>query len=235
MGQDLSEGGRAAAEAAGFPPPAPRGHSAVIDVSNEFRVGALRSGLTHLDLVLLTHAHSDHASGLDDLRIFSQVSGHAMPIYGDERTLSEVRQRYSYAFDTQKAYGGGIPQYELREIAGAFEAGPWRVTPLPVMHGPEPILGYRIGNFAFITDVTVIPESTLDLLKGLDVLALDCLRPKPHSTHLSYDQAVEYARRIGARKTFMIHMTHELEHADMEKSLPAGMAPAYDGLTVEVA
>lgn len=235
-GQDLSERGRTEAQAsdhAAIPPP--RGRSAVIDVSNEFRVGALARGLSHLDFVLLTHAHSDHASGLDDLRIFSQVSGKAMPIYADARTLSEVRQRYSYAFDTQKAYGGGIPQYDLKEISGPFEEGAWRVIPLPVMHGPEPILGFRIGNFAFITDVTVIPDSTLELLKGLDVLALDCLRPKPHSTHLSYDQAVAYARRIGAKRTFMIHMTHELEHGEMERSLPAGMAPAYDGLTLDIA
>jgi phosphoribosyl 1,2-cyclic phosphate phosphodiesterase len=230
-GRDLSERGHAP----DAPPPASRGLSAVIDVSSEFRSAALASGLMHLDFVLLTHAHSDHASGLDDLRIFSQVSGKAMPIYADARTLAEVKHRYAYAFDERKAYGGGVPQYELRETAGPFPVGNWKVTPLPVLHGPEPILGYRVGNFAFITDVTVIPDSTLALLRGLDVLALDCLRPKAHSTHLSYDQAVDYARRIGARRTFMIHMTHDLEHEEMERMLPPGMAPAYDGLTVEIA
>lgn len=215
--------------------PAGRGLSAVIDVSSEFRVAALANGLKHLDFVLLTHAHSDHASGLDDLRIFSQASGKPMPIYGDGRTLGEVRQRYAYAFEGRKAYGGGLPQYELREAAGAFRLGNWEVTPLPVLHGPEPILGFRVGNFAFITDVTVIPEGTLALLGGLDVLALDCLRPRPHSTHLSYAQAVAYARRIGARRTFMIHMTHEFDHDELDSMLPEGMRAAYDGLTVDIA
>jgi phosphoribosyl 1,2-cyclic phosphate phosphodiesterase len=226
-GRDLSERGRGQApESAGplAPETGPRGRSAVIDVSSEFRTAALANGLKHLDFVLLTHAHSDHASGLDDLRIFSQVSGKAMPIYADDRTLEEVRQRYAYAFDDRKAYGGGVPQYELRPAAGPFLQGDWKVTPLPVLHGPQPILGYRVGGFAFITDVTVIPESTLD-----------CLRPRPHSTHLHYDLAVEYARRIGARRTFMIHMTHDFDHDELEGMLPEGMRAAYDGLTLEIA
>jgi phosphoribosyl 1,2-cyclic phosphate phosphodiesterase len=238
VGRDLSERGHGQApESAGPVPPiaAPRGLSAVIDVSSEFRTAALANGLKHLDFVLLTHSHSDHASGLDDLRIFSQASGKPMPVYGDERTLSEVKQRFAYAFDERKAYGGGVPQYELRGAGPPFCQGNWKVTPLPVLHGPEPILGYRVGGFAFITDVTVIPEATLELLKGLDVLALDCLRPRPHSTHLHYERAVEYARRIGARRTFMIHMTHDFDHDELDGMLPEGMRAAYDGLTVEVA
>jgi phosphoribosyl 1,2-cyclic phosphate phosphodiesterase len=238
VGRDLSERGHGQApETAGpaVPDAVPRGLSAVIDVSSEFRTAALANGLKHLDFVLLTHAHSDHASGMDDLRIFSQASGKAMPVYADERTLSEVRQRYAYAFGGSKGYGGGTPQYDLRAAAGPFLHGSWEVTPLPVLHGPEPILGYRVGGFAFITDVTEIPESTLELLKGLDVLALDCLRPRPHSTHLHYERAVEYARRIGARRTFMIHMTHDFDHAELDAMLPEGMQAAYDGLTVEIA
>jgi phosphoribosyl 1,2-cyclic phosphate phosphodiesterase len=237
VGRDFSERGRGEApETAGpMAEPVPRGQSAVIDVSCEFRAAALANGLKHLDFVLLTHAHSDHASGLDDLRIFSQVGGKPMPIYADARTLGEVRQRYAYAFDARKSYGGGVPQYDLREAAAPFREGSWKVTPLPVLHGPEPILGYRVGGFAFITDVTVIPESTLDLLGGLDVLALDCLRLRPHSTHLHFDQAVAYARRIGARRTFMIHMTHDFDHDELEAMLPEGMRAAYDGLTVEIA
>jgi phosphoribosyl 1,2-cyclic phosphate phosphodiesterase len=241
VGRDLSDRGREqASESAGpvgreSPEKVPRGLSAVIDVSSEFRTAALENGLKHLDFVLLTHAHSDHASGMDDLRIFSQASGKAMPIYGDERTLAEVKSRYAYAFGEAKGYGGGTPQYDLRAADGPFLQGNWKVTPLPVLHGPEPILGYRVGGFAFITDVTVIPESTLALLKDLDVLALDCLRPRPHSTHLHYEKAVEYARRIGARRTFMIHMTHDFDHDELEAMLPEGMRAAYDGLTVEIA
>ncbi|HKP98326.1 MAG TPA: MBL fold metallo-hydrolase [Fibrobacteria bacterium] len=245
-GRDLSSGDHpvpARAGASAGPAPAsdapesgpPPGLSAVIDVSSEFRVAALANGLKRLDFVLLTHGHSDHVSGLDDLRIFSQVSGRAMPIFSDARTLSEVRARFAYAFDPPKEYGGGTPQYDLREVTGAFQQGPWRIVPLPVMHGPEPILGFRVNDFAFITDVTVIPESTLALLEGLDVLVLDCLRKKPHSTHLSLDQAVAYAGRIKAGRTYFIHLTHDLEHEETERGLPENVRVAYDGLEVESA
>lgn len=209
--------------------------SAVIDVSSEFRISALRAGLKRLDFVLLTHAHSDHVSGLDDLRVFSQTTGNAVPIHADGRTLSDIRSRFAYAFDPPREYGGGRPEYALREVSGPFEAGGWRITPLPVLHGPEPILGYRVEDFAFITDVTVIPDSTLALMGGLDVLALDCLRNKPHSTHLSLSQAVDYALKIGAKRTFLIHLAHELEHEETQRSLPAGVYVAYDGLELEIA
>src|SRR5690606_5965823 len=132
--------------------------------------------------------------GLDDLRIFSQVTGKPTVLYGTEDTFADVRKRFDYAFAAPKNYGGGAPQYDVRIIDpddGAFRVGDWTITPLRVWHGPEPILGYRIGDFAFITDVTVIPEETIGLMQGLKVLALDCLREKPHSTHLHFDKAVD--------------------------------------------
>ncbi len=209
-------------------------HSIAIDVSSEFRGGALRQGMDRLDAVLLTHAHSDHVSGLDDLRIFSQTSGKAVPLYSSAATLNDVRNRFAYAFAPPKEYGGGAPQYELRIAKEPFDFDGWKITPLPVLHGPEPILGYRVNDFALVTDVTTIPESTLDLMKGLKVLALDCLRNRPHSTHLGFDQSVDYARRIGAEKTYFIHMCHELEHAETEARLPPEIRLAYDGLELDV-
>jgi phosphoribosyl 1,2-cyclic phosphate phosphodiesterase len=237
-GRDLSRGEHPLPTAAAGHRPAPdsspgRGQSAVIDVSSEFRTAALAYGLKHVDFVMLTHGHSDHVSGLDDLRIFSQTSGKAIPVFSDTRTLGEIRSRFAYAFNPPKEYGGGTPQYDLREVTGTFQQGGWRITPLPVMHGPEPILGFRVNDFAFITDVTVIPEPTLALLEGLDVLVLDCLRKKPHSTHLSLDQAVAYAKRIRAKRTYLIHLTHELEHEETENGLPADIRVAYDGLELE--
>jgi phosphoribosyl 1,2-cyclic phosphate phosphodiesterase len=166
-------------------------HSVVLDVSGDFRLGALRHGLKRLDAALLTHGHSDHVSGLDDLRIFSQVTGHPTVLYADAATFEDVKKRFDYAFAPPKAYGGGAPQYELRTVDGPFRIGDWDIVPLPVLHGPDPILGYRVGDFAFITDVTEIPEATIALMKGVKILALDCLRDTPHSTHLHFDKAVE--------------------------------------------
>ncbi len=206
--------------------------SAIIDVSSEFRIAALQYGLQKLDFTLLTHGHSDHISGLDDLRIFSQTSGKAMPLYSNTQTLKEVKERFAYAFEAPKEYGGGVPQYDLIEINSPLKIGDWEITPLPIMHGPWPIYGFRINNFAFITDVTLIPKSTLALLNNLDYLVLDCLRHRPHSTHLCLPQAIEYAQIIKAKETYFTHFTHELEHEETQKLLPPSVYMSYDGLTL---
>ncbi len=208
--------------------------SAAIDVSSEFRIDCLKHGLKHLDFALLTHAHSDHIAGLDDLRIFSQRSGHPTPLYASEETFQDIRQRFSYAFSPPKSYGGGVPQFLPKIVTEAFTLGHWEVLPLPVMHGPEPIFGWRVGNFAIITDVTEIPEATWPLLEGLDVLALDCLRREPHSTHLHLEKSIAFAKRIAAKRTYMIHLAHELDHAETEAELPEHCWVAYDGLTLEI-
>jgi len=207
--------------------------SLVIDVSSEFRIASLQYGLKRLDLALLTHAHSDHISGLDDLRIFSQVTGKPTLLCGDENTFADLRKRFDYAFAPPKNYGGGTPQFELKVITEPFVWEGWVITPLPVWHGPDPIIGWRINNFAFITDVTIIPDSTLQLLQGLDILALDCLRKAPHSTHLHLAQSIAYAEQIKARRSYMVHLAHELEHDETESELPENCFVAYDGLTLK--
>jgi len=218
------------------------GRSGIIDISSEFRISALKYGLKTVDWLLLTHTHSDHISGLDDLRIFSQRHGKATPIYADRRSIEDVKYRFAYAFNSTKNYGGGVPQFEMHEIGNEFSneltnhfsLGTTKIVPLPILHGPEPIFGFRLNDFAFITDVTIIPDSTLELMQGLEALALDCLRPEPHSTHLGLNQAIAYAEKIKAKRTYFIHMTHELEHEATEKILPEGMFMAYDGLELHL-
>lgn len=210
------------------------GYSGIIDVSSEFRIAALNFGLTNLDFALLTHSHSDHISGMDDLRIFSQNTGNAVPLFGDQKTLDEIIIKYAYAFTAPKGYGGGVPQFNLTVVEKTFEFAGLSITPIPVFHGPETIFGYRLGNFAFLTDLTKIPESSLGFLQGLDVLALDCLRMEPHSTHLCFEESVRYAKLIGAKQTYFVHMAHSLDHAYCEALLPSDIRLAYDGLEVTI-
>ncbi len=141
----------------------------------------------------------------------------------------------SYAFGPPPTQGGGVPQLEVHTITGPFAVSSVSVVPVPIWHGRMPILGFRFGEVAYLTDCSGLPDTSWPLLEGLDVLILDALRFRPHSTHFSLDQAVEVARRVGAKRTFFTHMGHEVSHAEVNRILPAGMELAYDGLTLDVA
>ena len=211
------------------------GTSVLVDAAPDLRAQALRFQLTRVDAILLTHAHADHVLGLDDVRIYNFRQGGAIPCYGAARALARVRRMFDYVFDPATPKGGGLPQLALRELVGPFSLGGATVIPVPLMHGTLPVLGFRIGAFAYLTDCNVIPEASWPLLEGLDVLVLDALRHKAHRTHFTVAQAVEVAGRIGARRTLFTHMTHDLPHAATCAELPAGISLAYDGLELEVA
>jgi phosphoribosyl 1,2-cyclic phosphate phosphodiesterase len=215
------------------------GLTVVIDTGPDFRAQALRAGLARLDAVLFTHSHFDHIVGLDDVRPFLFDNRTPIPCYADAPTAAALRRVFPYA------WGGndypGVPVLALHEVAASFAlasryGGPGRlaVTPLPAYHGRAPVLGYRLGALAYLTDVSAIPEGTLALLDGLDVLVLDALRASPHPTHFSIAEAVAMARQIGARQTYFVHMTHSVAYAATEAVLPEGIALAYDELTVDV-
>lgn len=206
----------------------------LVDASPDLRAQALRFGLTRVDAILLTHSHADHVLGLDDVRIFNFRQRATIPCFGTERTLAQVRQMFSYVFDPTTPRGGGLPQLTLSTVLGPFSIGTSIVHPVPLMHGTLPVLGFRIGSFAYLTDCNAIPEASWSLLEGLDVLVLDALRDRPHPTHFTVAQAVEAASRINARRTLFTHMTHDLPHHDTCARLPRAMSLAYDGLTVEI-
>ncbi len=210
------------------------GPAILVDTATDLRAQALANDITRVDAVLFTHAHADHVMGLDEVRRFNVLSGRRIPMYADARTGAELRRIFAYAFDPPAFQGGGIPEVSLQPIDGPLTVQGLDIVPVPVMHGPTPVLGFRVGRFAYLTDCNAIPEPSFPLLEGLDVLVLDALRHKPHPTHFSLSEAVATATRIGARQTFFTHICHDLSHAATNATLPAGMALAFDGQTIDL-
>lgn len=210
------------------------GKTFLIDTTPDLRQQLLRDPIERLDFILFTHSHSDHLMGLDDIRPFNFRQREPIHAFASAPTAKAVRRAFSYIWNDTQA-GGGKPQLELHEIDGAFTHAGIGIVPLPVEHGDWTILGFRIGPFAYITDTNGIPDSTLALLAGVEHLALDGLRPAPrHPTHFTIAEAVEVARRIGAGTTWLIHLTHEVEHSEIEATLPDGVRLAWDGLRLEM-
>ena len=211
------------------------GRSLLIDTPAEFRIRAIEYKIKRVDAVLFTHAHSDHTAGLDDMRRFNELSGAPIPVMGDEKNLAEIKQRFSYIFKKTQE-GGGKPRLILNSIRPfqEFNAAGISFTALPVMHGTLKIFGYRAGGFAYITDVSMIPEKTYRALAGVDILVLDALRKEKHPTHFNIEEAAAAAARIGAKKTYFTHIAHSVRHAELEKMLPKNIRPAYDGLEIRI-
>jgi len=206
----------------------------LIDTTPDLRLQLLRFPIPRLDFVLFTHSHSDHLMGLDDIRPFNFRQREPVHAYANAFTAKAIRRAFSYIWDESTQIGGGKPQLELHEVDSAFTHDGIEITPIPVAHGDWTILGYRIGGFAYITDTNGVPPSSIELLRGVEILALDGLRPSPrHSTHFTIDQAIDCATRIGARETYLIHLAHEAEHEKVEATLPQGVKLAYDGLVLE--
>ena len=212
--------------------------SVLIDIGPDFRQQAFRAGIEHIDAVLVTHHHFDHVVGMDDLRPYLFHNRMPIPLYAERGSADTLRNMFSYIF--RDGSYPGVPRLEMNDIAGPFTVGSrtnpdamLAITPIPVVHGSLDILGFRIGNFAYLTDVSMIPNASFSLLEDLDVLVLDALRDRPHPMHMTINTAVETAKRIGARQTWFTHMSHEVLHTDFEARLGPGMAPAHDGLVFE--
>jgi phosphoribosyl 1,2-cyclic phosphate phosphodiesterase len=215
------------------------GVSVLIDTPPELRLQLVAAGQSKVDAVLYTHGHADHVNGIDDLRIFSVRRQRPLPLYGPPETLERLRMSFDYIFDeTIRPFEGtSKPYLELHPLEPdrpVMVAG-LDVVPLAFRHGHLRVYGYRIGSAAYITDVKAVPADERDRLRGLSVLVLNALWWRPHPTHLSIAEAIETAQDLGAERTYLTHLTHETGHAELEERLPAGILPAYDGLTVEVA
>ena len=208
------------------------GRHILIDTSIDLRQQALREGIDHLEAILFTHTHVDHLFGLDEVRRFNWMGKKVIPVYGSAASLNEIRRVFPYCFQAPKVHGG-IPSLALFEIDGPFEVCGLRIQPVPIWHGKQMILGFRFRRVAYLTDCSGIPEDSMALLEGLDLLIVDGLREKPHPTHFCLSEACEVARRLEARRTLLVHMSHDLEHEATNQELPAQIQLAYDGQQVE--
>lgn len=210
----------------------------LLDTPPELRLQLIAAGVDRVDAVLFTHEHADHTHGIDDIRAISVRRDGALPMYGPRETLDGLARRFPYIFDaamkplpgTSKPEGFAHPL----EPGVPVRIGHLDVLPFAVPHGRIRVFGYRIGPLAYVTDAKELPESVLAQLHGARCLVLNALFRTAHPTHLSIGEAVDTARLVGAERTYLTHLTHETSHAELAAALPEGVAPAYDGLTVEI-
>jgi phosphoribosyl 1,2-cyclic phosphate phosphodiesterase len=208
--------------------------SVLIDTSTDLRAQALAHGVSRVDAILFTHSHADHVLGLDEVRRFNVLQRGAIPCFGDERTLADLRRTFAYVFAPPDEPGGGIPEITLFRVAGPFVLGGVEVVPVPILHGSRPILGFRIGGFAYLTDCSAIPESSWPLLDGVRTLVVDALRDRPHPTHFSVAQALAVVERLAPAEAYFTHICHDLPHAATCARLPPPAQLAYDGLVLTI-
>jgi len=210
------------------------GPKLLVDTSTDLRMQALANGVTRVDAILFTHSHADHVMGLDDSRRFSQMRKQSIPCYADASTIESLKKSFYYAFDPSTEKGGGLPQIDLHEIDGRFQIDGVAIQPIPLMHGSRPILGFRFGDFAYLTDTNHLPDEAFPLLDGVNTVILDALRHKPHPTHFTVAEALEVLRQLKPAQSYLTHICHDLPHVATNAALPAGVELSYDGLKIDI-
>lgn len=209
-----------------------KGVDILIDCGPDFRQQMLRENKSNVDVVLITHEHTDHTGGLDDLRPINFLKGQDIPIYGKERVLEDIKRRYAYAFAEEKY--PGAPGFELHSVQDIITLPNVSILPINVLHGKLPILGFKIGGLSYITDASYVSEEEIEKIKHTDILVINSLRKDAHASHFNLTQALEFIDKVKPQKAYLTHISYQLGfHEEIEKMLPPNVFPAYDGLKVE--
>ncbi|PLX98352.1 MAG: MBL fold metallo-hydrolase [Desulfuromonas sp.] len=210
------------------------GKNILIDTATDLRQQVLREKISRIDAVLLTHTHADHIHGIDDLRPFNKSGDDPIPVYAADEAIRSMRRNFAYIFGNGER-SGYCPRLSLHEIDGRFNLCGLEIIPVPLRHGNGNSLGFRFGPIAYLTDCNEIPAAAKSLLNNLEVLIIDALRFRPHTSHFNIAEAIKAAEQIGAKRTLLTHLSHEIEHGKHETGLPDGVEFAFDGQKLHLA